>query len=95
MQKQEKYQFLVEKDFLHNSCNSHVPSHATVRFSQFILLNRILYECSCFTEFIKQVEEEIKCEALLSILSIFPNKSITFSNTGARMLKESIYHMTL
>ena len=39
----------------------------------------LLYECSCFIEFIKQV---------------FRNKFNKFNNTGARML-DSIYHMTL
>ena len=53
---------------------------------------RILHECSCFIEFIKQVDEEIRCEA--RILSLFRNKFTKFNNTGARML-DSIYHMTL
>ena len=41
--------------------------------------------CSCFIEFIKQVEKK---------RSLFRNKFNKFNNTGARML-DSIYHMTL
>ena len=36
----------------------------------------------------------IRCEALPSILSDFPNEFNKFSNTGARM-QDPIYHMTL
>ena len=38
--------------------------------------------------------KKIRCEALPSILSVFPNEFNKFSNTGARM-RDSIYHMTL
>ena len=43
---------------------------------------------------LNELEEKIRCEALLSILSISSNKFNRFSNTGARM-QDSIYHMTL
>ena len=36
----------------------------------------------------------IRCEAVPSILSVFPNDFNKFSNTGTRM-QDSIYHMTL
>ena len=39
-------------------------------------------------------EKKIRCEALPSILSVFPNELNKFNNTGARM-QDSIYHMTL
>ena len=38
--------------------------------------------------------KKIRCEAVPSILSVFPNKFNKFSNTGAQM-QNSIYHMTL
>ena len=38
--------------------------------------------------------KQIRCEALPSILSVFPNEFNKFDNTGARM-QDSIYHMTL
>ena len=38
--------------------------------------------------------KKIRCEALPSILSIFPNVFNKFNNTGARM-QDSVYHMTL
>ena len=38
--------------------------------------------------------EEIRCEALPSVLSVFPNEFNEFNNTGARM-QDSIYHMRL
>ena len=38
--------------------------------------------------------EKIKCEAVLSILSVFPNEFNKFNNTVARM-QDSIYHMAL
>ena len=38
--------------------------------------------------------KKIRCEALLSILSISSNEFNTFNNTQARM-QDSIYHMTL
>ena len=37
--------------------------------------------------------EKIRCEALPSILSVFPNEFNKFNNTGARM-QDSINHMT-
>ena len=36
---------------------------------------------------LNKFEKKIRCEALLSILSVFPNKFNQFNNTGARMLK--------
>ena len=45
---------------------------------------RILHECSCIIEFIKEVGEKIRCEALPSILSSIPNEFNKFNNTGAR-----------
>ena len=38
--------------------------------------------------------KKMRCKALLSILSVFPNKFNKFNNTGARM-QDSIYHMAL
>ena len=38
--------------------------------------------------------EKIRCEALPSILSVFPNEFDKFNNTVARM-QDSIYHMAL
>ena len=43
---------------------------------------------------LNESEEKIICEALPSILSVFPNEFYKFNNTGAR-LQNSIYHMTL
>ena len=43
---------------------------------------RTVHECSCIIEFIKQVGEEIKCEALQSILSPF-HKFNKFNEPGA------------
>ena len=43
---------------------------------------------------LNEVGEKIKCEALPSILSVFPNEFNKFNNTEARM-QDSIYHMTL
>ena len=37
---------------------------------------------------------KIRCEAMPSILSVFPNQLHKFNNTGVRM-QHSIYHMTL
>ena len=36
----------------------------------------------------------LRCEAFLSILSVFLNEFNKFNNTGVRM-QDSIYHMTL
>ena len=43
---------------------------------------------------LKGLGEEIICEALPSILSVFPNVFNKFNNTEPRM-QDSIYHMTL
>ena len=43
---------------------------------------------------LNELGEKIRCEALSSILSIFPNEFNKLNNTGARM-QDSIYHMTL
>ena len=43
---------------------------------------------------LNELGEKIRCEALPSILSVFPNEFNKFDNTGARM-QDSIYHMTL
>ena len=43
---------------------------------------------------LNKLGKKIRCEALLSILSVFPNEFNKFNNTGARM-QDSIYHMTL
>ena len=41
-----------------------------------------------------ELGKSISCEALPSILSVFPNEFNKFSNTRARM-QDSIYHVTL
>ena len=43
---------------------------------------------------LNELGKEIRCEALPSILSVFPNEFNKFNNTGARM-QDSIYHITL
>ena len=43
---------------------------------------------------LNKLEKNKGCEALLSILLVFPNEFNEFNNTGARM-QASIYHMTL
>ena len=43
---------------------------------------------------LSELEKYIRCEAVPSILSVFPNEFNKFNNTGARM-QDSIYHMTL
>ena len=43
---------------------------------------------------LNELGEKIRCEALPSILPVFPNELNKFNNTGARM-QDSIYHMTL
>ena len=40
-----------------------------------------------------ELGEKIRCEALPSILSVFPNEFNKFNNTGARM-QDCVYHMT-
>ena len=43
---------------------------------------------------LKELEEKIRCEALLSVLSISSNKFNKFSTTGAPM-QDFIYHIPL
>ena len=40
---------------------------------------------------LNELGKKIRCEALPSILSVFPNKFNKFNNTGARM-QDPIYH---
>ena len=49
---------------------------------------------SALIEFIKQIKEEIKCEACQAFYPFFCKEFNKFNNTRARML-DSIYHMTL
>ena len=56
-----------------------------------------LYRGSCTSvhvllNLLNELGGKIRYEALLSILSVFPNEFNTFNNTGARM-QHSIYHM--
>ena len=43
---------------------------------------------------LNKLGEKLRCEASLSILSVFPNVFNKFNDTGARM-QDSVYHMTL
>ena len=43
---------------------------------------------------LNELGKKIRCEAVPSIISVFPNEFNKFSNTGARM-QNSIYHMAL
>ena len=43
---------------------------------------------------LNELGKKIRCEALLSILSVFPNEFNKFNSTGAQM-HDSIYQMTL
>ena len=43
---------------------------------------------------LNELGKNIRCEAMPSILLVFPNDFNKISNTGARM-QDSIYHMTL
>ena len=43
---------------------------------------------------LNELETKIRCEALPSILSVFPNEFNKCNNTGARM-QDYIYHMAL
>ena len=43
---------------------------------------------------LNELGKKIRCEALPSILSVFPNEFNKFSNTGA-LMQESVYHVTL
>ena len=88
-----KNQFLV---FFLSGCFRQVLLYITsieyctnVQYNPFIY--RILHECSCFIEFIKQVEEKW---GVPSIVLLFPKKFNKFNHAGAYLL-ESIYHMTL
>ena len=87
-----------------------VRRHVAVYFFELYYIYSILHACSCITEFIKRFGEIIRCEAVPSISSVFPNEFNKFNkclasylfpnsfnklnNTGARM-QDSIYHMTL
>ena len=41
---------------------------------------------------LNELGKKIRCEAVPSILSVFPNEFDKFNNTGERM-QDSIYHM--
>ena len=43
---------------------------------------------------LNELGKKIRCEALLSILSVFSNEFNKLNNTGAQ-LQDSFYHMTL
>ena len=43
---------------------------------------------------LNELGKKIRCEALQSILSVFPNEFNKFNSTGPQM-QNSIYHMTL
>ena len=43
---------------------------------------------------LNELGKKIRCEAMPSILSVFPNEFNKFNNTAARM-QDSIYHTTL
>ena len=43
---------------------------------------------------LNELGKKIRCEALLSILLVFPNEFNKFNSTGAQM-QDSIYQMTL
>ena len=43
---------------------------------------------------LNELRKKIRCEAVPSILSVFPNEFNKYNNTGARM-QDSIYHITL
>ena len=43
---------------------------------------------------LNKLMKKLRCEAVPSILWVFPNEFNKFNNTGARM-QDSIYHMTL
>ena len=57
-------------------------------------IQRILHEYSCIIEFLNELGKKVKCEALPSILSGFPNEFNKFNNTEARM-QDYVYHTTL
>ena len=61
-------------------------------------LYRILHECSCFIEFIKGVEEKIKCEACRSFYLFFATSLIVnkFNIRGAGMFDYiSLYYIKI
>ena len=43
---------------------------------------------------LNELGKKIRCEAVSSILSVFPNEFDKFNNTGARM-QDSVNHMAL
>ena len=43
---------------------------------------------------VNKLGKNVRCEALPSILSVFPSEFNKFSNAGAPM-QDSVYHMTL
>ena len=43
---------------------------------------------------LNELKKKIRCKALPSILSVFPNEFNKFINTGVQ-IQDSIYHMTL
>ena len=43
---------------------------------------------------LNELRKKIRCEAMPSILSVFPSEFNKFNKTGARM-QDFIYHMTL
>ena len=50
--------------------------------------------CSVLLNLLNELGKKIRCEALPSILLVFPNSFNKFNNTGARM-QDSIHHKTL
>ena len=44
--------------------------------------------------FLNELEKKVRCKALSSILSVFPNEFNNFNNTGARV-QDSVYQPTL
>ena len=43
---------------------------------------------------LNELWKKLRCEAMPSILSVFPNEFNKFSNTGA-LMQDCVYHMTL
>ena len=56
--------------------------------------SHFIHECSCFIEFIKRVEEKIKCGACRAFYLFFCNEFNIFNKTGERLL-DSFYHIAL
>ena len=48
----------------------------------------------CNIELLNELGKQIRCEALPSILSVFPNSFNNLNNTGARV-QDSVYQMTI